>query len=105
MRLRDEIGAVLSRKADALKKELASLGADYAEVGRIAIYGKKKAKRRAKVAAKYRHPKSGRTWSGRGVPLKEIAEDLKKGKKLDDFLIAKPAAKAAKKRRKRKVKA
>ena len=42
IRMRDDIGAALSRKADALKKELASLGADYAEVGRIAVYGKKK---------------------------------------------------------------
>jgi len=41
LKLRDDIGAALSRKADALKKELVSLGSDYAEVGRIAIYGKK----------------------------------------------------------------
>jgi len=41
LKLKDDIGAALSKKADALKKELVSLGSDYAEVGRIAIYGKK----------------------------------------------------------------
>jgi hypothetical protein len=40
--LRDEIGSILFKKADELKKELAALGADYAEVGRVALYGKKK---------------------------------------------------------------
>jgi hypothetical protein len=49
VRMRDEIGAILSRRADAMKKELRALGEDYKEVGRIAIYGKKKA-RKAKRA-------------------------------------------------------
>jgi DNA-binding protein H-NS len=98
LKLRDEIGAQLSRRANALKKELAALGEDYAEVGRIALYGKKKkALARRRVAAKYKHPKTGRTWSGRGAPLKEIADDLKRGKKLDDFLISKPKVAAARK--------
>ena len=42
LKLRDDVAAALGRKADALKKELSSLGSDYAEVGRIAVYGKKK---------------------------------------------------------------
>jgi hypothetical protein len=46
VKLRDRLGAIISRRTDALKKELRSLGEDYKEVGRIAIYGKKKAKRR-----------------------------------------------------------
>ena len=46
MKLRDRVGVIISRRADALKKELRSLGEDYKEVGRIAIYGKKKSKRR-----------------------------------------------------------
>ena len=40
-KLRDDVAAALGRKAAALKKQLAALGSDYAEVGRIAIYGKK----------------------------------------------------------------
>jgi hypothetical protein len=34
--------AALSQRAEALKKQLAALGSDYAEVGRIAIYRRKK---------------------------------------------------------------
>ena len=33
LKLRDDIGTALSRRADVLKKELASLGSDYARVG------------------------------------------------------------------------
>ena len=42
-KLRDGVAAALGQKAEALKKELRSLGEDYAEVGRIAIYGRKRA--------------------------------------------------------------
>ena len=42
MKLRDRVGAIIDRRATALKKELRSLGEDYAEVGRIAVYGRKK---------------------------------------------------------------
>ena len=55
VRLRDRLGVIIGQRTDALKKELRSLGEDYKEVGRIAIYGKKKAKRRKpsrKAAAK-----------------------------------------------------
>ena len=55
VRLRDRLGVIIGQRTDALKKELRSLGEDYKEVGRIAIYGKKKAKRRTpprKAAAK-----------------------------------------------------
>jgi DNA-binding protein H-NS len=94
LKLRDDVGAVLSRRADALKKELASLGADYAAVGRIAIYGKNKRKGR-KVAPKYRDRKSGATWAGRGAQPVWLRERLKAGAKLDDFLIKRPAKVAA----------
>ncbi len=104
VKLRDEIGMVLGRRADLLKKELASLGADYAEVGRIAVYGRKK-RRGRKAQAKYRDPKTGETWSGRGATARWLAAHEKQGRKRDDFLIAKPgkrAKKAAKKARRKK---
>src|SRR4051794_19488706 len=90
LKLRDDIGATLSRRAAVLKKELASLGADYAQVGRIAVHGKKGGKKRSKVAAKYRDPKSKVTWAGRGAQPVWMREAVKAGKKPDDFLIAKP---------------
>jgi hypothetical protein len=58
VRMRDEIGVILSRKADAMKKELRALGDDYKEVGRIALYGKKKAKGAKSVSNKNASNKS-----------------------------------------------
>ncbi len=45
MKLRDRVGAIIDRRATALKKELRSLGEDYAEVGRIAVYGRRRRRR------------------------------------------------------------
>jgi DNA-binding protein H-NS len=105
LKLRNDVGAMLARKANSLKAELKSLGADYAEVGRIAVYGKKTRKAKAnghglkgrKVAAKYRDPKSGETWSGRGATAGWLAAHEKAGRKRDPYLIAKPAKKAKRK--------
>ena len=41
---------------------------------------------RSKVAAKYRHPDSGATWSGRGLPPKWLADQIASGKTKDQFL-------------------
>lgn len=101
--LRNEIGAVLSRKAEDLKNELKEIGADYAEVGRIAVYGKKGAMKGSKVAPKYRDPKSKATWAGRGGMPLWMRESLKSGKKREDFLIATPAKKVGGKKRKAKA--
>jgi len=43
-----------------------------------------------KVAPKYRGPK-GETWAGRGAKPRWLVAAMKKGKKLDSFLINKPA--------------
>ena len=51
-----------------------------------------------KVAPKYRGA-SGRTWAGRGARPRWLVAALKKGKKLDDFLIANPTRKEQKKRK------
>jgi DNA-binding protein H-NS len=40
-----------------------------------------------KVAAKYRHPASGDTWSGRGLQPKWLRAELATGKKLSDFAV------------------
>jgi hypothetical protein len=70
IRLRDNISTILSRRADVLKRELRSLGEDYAHVGRIAVYGKKNAEK--KRAAKKR---AGKTPSqDRGTAKKKSAK-------------------------------
>ncbi len=58
MQLRDRVGAMIDRRATALKKELRSLGDDYREVGRIAIYGRKKTRKKRKTAAKARRART-----------------------------------------------
>jgi DNA-binding protein H-NS len=51
-----------------------------------------------KVAAKYRGP-SGETWSGRGLKPRWLVAAIKGGKKLEDFLIDKPARKKRRSKR------
>lgn len=40
-----------------------------------------------KVAAKYRHPATGDTWSGRGLQPNWLKKELAAGRKIDDFLV------------------
>jgi DNA-binding protein H-NS len=50
----------------------------------------KKAGTTRKVAPKYRNPANAKeTWSGRGKQPRWLAEQVKKGKKPEDFLIRK----------------
>lgn len=42
---------------------------------------------REPVAVKYRDPDTGETWSGRGRMATWLAERIKAGAKLDDFLV------------------
>jgi DNA-binding protein H-NS len=102
-KLRDDVAAALSRKAEGLKKELAALGSDYAEVGRIAIYGKKRggSVKSRKVPIKYRD-KAGNTWAGRGAQPRWLTAAIKAGAKRDDFLVDKSAAKKVRKKSRRK---
>ena len=51
--------------------------------------GAKKAKPRWAVAAKYRNPVTGDTWSGRGRAPKWLADALAKGRSRDEFLLGK----------------
>ncbi|HMM47300.1 MAG TPA: H-NS histone family protein [Thiobacillaceae bacterium] len=43
--------------------------------------------KRGTVAAKYKDPTTGATWSGRGRAPKWLADELAKGKSKDAFLI------------------
>jgi DNA-binding protein H-NS len=98
VKLRDDVSEALKQKAKALQKQLASLGSDYAEVGRIAIYGRRpNSLKGRKVAPKYRDPVSGETWAGRGVRPRWLVARLKGGKKLEDFAIKKTNKRGPKK--------
>jgi DNA-binding protein H-NS len=99
LKLRDEIGVVLSKRAQDLKSQLARFGAPQ-EGG-----GRRKGRRLGKVAPKYRGP-NGETWAGRGAQPRWLTAEIKKGRKRDNFLIDKGAKRKAKKhsaRRKKKA--
>jgi DNA-binding protein H-NS len=93
-KLRDDVAAALSRKAEVLQKELVAIGSGYAEVGRVAMYGRRgrSALKGRKVAVKYRD-KSGNTWTGRGAQPRWMTAAIKTGAKRDDFLVDRAAAK------------
>jgi DNA-binding protein H-NS len=70
---------------DEIKQKMADYGITLAELGvSRGKHAKGSTRPRAGVAPKYRDPKSGSTWSGRGKPPKWIA-----GQDRDQFLIQK----------------
>jgi len=99
LKLRENIDDILSRRADDLKHQLSRLS----PTG----YRGRGARKGSKVPPKYRDPQSGKTWAGRGAQPVWLREKLKKGVKLDHFLIERktPASRkttVAKKSRRRK---
>ncbi|MGH6771791.1 MAG: hypothetical protein ACRECO_22550 [Xanthobacteraceae bacterium] len=89
VKLRDEVGAMIGRRADALKQELGAMGEDYKHVGRIAIYGKKKAKqmrsaqkpaRKSKRKAASRKRRTKAAASARGRTQTRRAAGMRKRK-------------------------
>ncbi len=88
--MRADIDRLLQSKRSELQAQLAEIGGDGRSARRAgSVKG-------MKVAAKYRHPKTGETWSGRGGVAGWLAREIKAGKKREDFLIAKPAKKQRK---------
>jgi DNA-binding protein H-NS len=92
MDLRERVDETLPRRRVELQKQLAALG-----VTRV-VRGGGSALRGRKVPPKYRSP-SGETWAGRGARPRWLVAAIKRGRKLDDFLIDKSARKGRKKRR------
>jgi len=97
LKLRDDIGTALARRANDMKQQLARLGGADGTDGN-GRRGRRKGGplKGRKIAPKYRGP-GGETWAGRGARPRWLADALKGGKKLDDFLIAKKPAGAKRK--------
>ena len=79
LKLRDDIGTLLSQKASQLKDQLSRLGGEVG-TGRRGRRGSLKGR---KVAIKYRD-RSGNTWAGRGAQPLWLREKLKAGAKLEN---------------------
>jgi DNA-binding protein H-NS len=97
LKLRDNVGRILSGKADEVQQQLAALG----DGGWISSAKKMVGRPRGsslkgrKVAAKYRNPNNrAETWAGRGAMPRWLAAEIKQGKNREDFAINKSAAKA-----------
>jgi DNA-binding protein H-NS len=87
LKLREDIGKVLSKKAKELQHQLSRLGAETGfrnRSGGSLLKGQK-------VAVKYRD-KSGNTWAGRGAQPVWLREKLRAGAKLEDFSVHKTVA-------------
>jgi DNA-binding protein H-NS len=103
LKLRDDIGKVLSQRAVQLEEQLSKLGGEVGGGRR----GRGSAMKGRKVPIKYRD-KEGNTWAGRGAQPVWLREKLKAGAKLEDFAVHKTAAasksspRKAKKRRRKK---
>lgn len=67
-----------------VKQKIADYGFSLAELGLSRAKAGKVGRPRAGVAAKYRDPETGATWSGRGKPPRWIA-----GKDREKYLIQK----------------
>ncbi len=103
LKLRDDVGKVLSQKAVQLEQQLSRLGGEVGS-GRLARRSGMKGR---KVPIKYRD-KEGNTWAGRGAQPVWLREKLKAGAQLEDFAVQKAAAsrkvspRKTKKRRRKK---
>jgi DNA-binding protein H-NS len=80
---------LLERRAE-LQKQLERMGAIAVIGGARVARGGGSALRGRKVPPKYRSRK-GETWAGRGARPRWMVEALKKGRKIEDFLITRKA--------------
>ena len=95
MDLRERVDGLLSERRAELERQLEGMGV----VGsRRIVRGGGSALKGRKVPPKYRSH-SGETWAGRGAKPRWLVAAIKRGRKLDDFLIDKSARKRRKKRR------
>ena len=90
LKLRDDIGEVLTRRAAQLRDELSKLGGTDRRSG---LKGRK-------VPIKYRD-RTGNTWAGRGAQPRWLRAKLKAGAKLEDFAVHQTASPKKRRRAKR----
>jgi DNA-binding protein H-NS len=95
--LRKRVEEMLLEHRAEIEQQLERMDTAIAMVGRRRVAGRSVLKGR-KVPPKFRSP-SGETWAGRGARPVWLVAAIKRGKKIEDFLIDKSAAKGRKKRR------
>ena len=87
LRLREQVDAVLRDRRAELHEKLALLNGDQNGRLRGRSHGAEGSSLKGrKIPPKYRS-RSGETWTGRGTKPRWLVAALKRGKKLDSFLI------------------
>jgi DNA-binding protein H-NS len=81
-----------AERADAVAQVrtlMAQFGLTLADIGAKPVAAPKRAEPpvRTKVAAKYRNPATGETWSGRGLKPRWLSAALGAGRALSDFAV------------------
>jgi len=98
MDLRKRVDEALHQHRAKLQQQLVRMEAFAVVGGRRLVRGAGSALKGRKVPPKYRGP-SGETWAGRGAKPRWLVAAIRRGKKLDHFLIDKTAHKRRRKRR------
>ena len=70
-----------------VKALMADHGLTVADLDKATVSAKKSAAKGSKLAAKYRDPDSGSSWSGRGLKPKWLKAAIEGGKALEDFAV------------------
>jgi DNA-binding protein H-NS len=93
--MRNRIDAILASKVADQRRTLQS---ELSKLSRVRPQGSRIGARLGGVVApKYRNPDNpAETWAGRGLKPKWMTAAMKRGKKLDDFLIAPQTSSKAK---------
>ena len=93
MDLQTRVDEALNERRAEIEKQLKMFAP-----GRRVVRGGGSALKGRKVPPKYRS-RSGETWAGRGAKPRWLVAAIKRGRKLEDFLIDKSSQKGRKKRR------
>jgi DNA-binding protein H-NS len=73
-------------KIDALRSQLAELQGGRGRGGAGGKRARKSGRRKSSAPVKYRDPKTGDSWSGRGRMARWLAEKVSAGEKADKYL-------------------
>jgi DNA-binding protein H-NS len=88
--LRADIDKRLDQERHQIQNQLSRLGGGIKMDGaKQPERGRASALKGRKVKPKYRDPKTGQTWAGRGARPRWLVAAMKGGKKLDSFMIEK----------------
>lgn len=95
--LRDKVDKVITKRISKERShiegklsELRALGGgDVGDRGRTNGKPDGRKRKRGKAPVKYRGPKPGERWSGRGLTPRWLAAYIKQGKKKESFLVKK----------------